>query len=292
MTTLPPPVHAVLESFRAEPSRTWSLIVTIYGDAIVPRGGSLWLGTLLDILAAFDIGDGVVRTAMSRLATDGLLERTRIGRNSFYRLAEKGRAAFTTATERIYFASPKAFDGRLSLAILDTGEDGERQQWSLEASGFGQLVPGVMIAPGKTVHGPAGAILLTAGVEENDARSLAARAWPVGTLARRYRRFVEELGPVADHLDGADALDGLPSLVVRTLLVHQYRRVILRDPLLPEGLLPPDWPGVRARRLCARIYRATLPASEAWLDGNARNEDGPLPAPDQTLAARFGDVVA
>ncbi|MFG1316914.1 phenylacetic acid degradation operon negative regulatory protein PaaX, partial [Xanthobacter autotrophicus] len=35
----------ILDHVRAEPSRTWSIIVTIYGDAIVPRGGSVWLGT-------------------------------------------------------------------------------------------------------------------------------------------------------------------------------------------------------------------------------------------------------
>ena len=28
------------------PVRAWSLIITLYGDAIVPRGGSLWLGAL------------------------------------------------------------------------------------------------------------------------------------------------------------------------------------------------------------------------------------------------------
>ncbi|KGM32376.1 phenylacetic acid degradation protein, partial [Inquilinus limosus MP06] len=99
-------LHRILDSLKAEPSRTWSIIITVYGDAVVPRGGSLWLGTLSAFLHAIDIGDGVVRTAMSRLAADGWLERSRVGRNSFYRLAERGRETFRTATEHIYNAHP------------------------------------------------------------------------------------------------------------------------------------------------------------------------------------------
>src|SRR5262249_25456852 len=45
-------LSALLDRFRASrPVRAWSLIVTLYGDAIVPRGGSLWLGSLTDIMA-------------------------------------------------------------------------------------------------------------------------------------------------------------------------------------------------------------------------------------------------
>jgi phenylacetic acid degradation operon negative regulatory protein len=78
---------AVAHIRERRPLRAWSLIVTIYGDAVVPRGGSLWLGSLLDMMAAFGIGGGVVRTAMSRLAKDGWIERQRIGRQSYYRLS-------------------------------------------------------------------------------------------------------------------------------------------------------------------------------------------------------------
>src|SRR5215471_4203510 len=77
------PLGEILRHLRAEPSRTWSVIITVFGDAIVPRGGSVWLGTLVRFFAALGSNDGVVRTAMSRLAADGWLERSRVGRNSF-----------------------------------------------------------------------------------------------------------------------------------------------------------------------------------------------------------------
>ena len=98
--------NALLTSFeRRRPLRAGSLIVTIYGDAIVPRGGSLWLGSLLDMLAGFGVEPGLVRTAVSRLVADGWFERTRIGKQSYYRLSPWGAAEFATATTRIYRGS-------------------------------------------------------------------------------------------------------------------------------------------------------------------------------------------
>ena len=70
------PAHAretILGGFeKRRPLRAGSLIVTVFGDAIVPRGGSLWLGALLDIMALFGSEAGLVRTALSRLVQDGL----------------------------------------------------------------------------------------------------------------------------------------------------------------------------------------------------------------------------
>ena len=44
---------------------------------------------------------------------------------------------------------------------------------------------------------------------------------------------------------------------MRTLLIHEYRRVLLRDPRLPAALLPLDWPGAAAFALCRDFYRLT-----------------------------------
>jgi phenylacetic acid degradation operon negative regulatory protein len=72
---------------------------------------------------------------------------------------------------------------------------------------------------------------------------------------------------------------------VRILLIHDYRRIVLRDPRLPSGLLPPDWPGLPARALCARLYAALAPASERWLDATSNREGLLQRGPDP--AARF-----
>ena len=66
----PHPLSRIIDQLKREPSRTGSIVITVFGDAIVPRGGVVWLGTLLAFFERLDIESGVVRTAMSRLAAD------------------------------------------------------------------------------------------------------------------------------------------------------------------------------------------------------------------------------
>src|SRR5438045_9726688 len=99
---MPPPLARIIQQLKREPSRTGSIVITVFGDAIVPRGGSVWLGTLLEFFTALDIDSSVVRTAMSRLTADGWFERTKVGPNSFYRLVKRERQTFDYATQHMY----------------------------------------------------------------------------------------------------------------------------------------------------------------------------------------------
>ena len=40
-----------------------SLIVTVFGDALVPHGGTVWLGSLIALMAPFGLNERLVRTA-------------------------------------------------------------------------------------------------------------------------------------------------------------------------------------------------------------------------------------
>jgi phenylacetic acid degradation operon negative regulatory protein len=64
-----------------------SFIVTVYGDAVLPRGEVLSMSSLIEICADVGISENLVRTATSRLVASGRLEGERSGRHSFYRLA-------------------------------------------------------------------------------------------------------------------------------------------------------------------------------------------------------------
>lgn len=270
---------AILSHMRAEPSRTWSLIITLFGDMIVPRGGRLWLGTLLEIFGALEIGGNVVRTAASRLVADGWLERSRVGRNSYYRLAGKGGETVADGARRIYRARPAPWDGAFSMAMTGSAAD----RLALEQAGYAPLSPGVWVGLRPIAVAPAATILLRATTDAGAARRLAAQVWPTQRLAEGYRQFVAAVQPLAAQ----SALSDRDALLGRLLLIHEYRRLVLRDPLLPGALLPEDWPGSAARALCAGLYRRLLPGSERWLDEHALNEGGKLPPPDMPLEERF-----
>lgn len=287
--TASPLLVPILEHLRTRPSRTWSIVITVFGDAVVPRGGSLGVGSLLGIFAGMGIGSGVVRTAMSRLAADGWLQSRRVGRSSFYSLTGKGQDSFAAAAERVYGAAPQEWDGRFHILLTEGGTDQDAARAGLEGAGFGSAGPGVWVAP-ITRQVPAGAaahIQIEGRMSLEAARRLAARVWPLADTAAAYGRFLEAFRPLSDWIGADGQLSDLDALVARILLVHEYRRVVLRDPLLPRALLPENWAGVPARELCRAIYQALLPGSERWLSQNGRTEDGPLPAAEG-LQRRFG----
>ncbi len=271
----------LLAAWRAEPSRTGSLIISVYGDAIAPRGGEVGLADLIELLGGLGIGGGVVRTAVSRLLRDGWLQRHRVGRNSFYQLAKPGRAVFAEAARRIYGPLDTPWGGRLRLALPDAGAD----RAGLEAAGYVLLAPGVLVAPDSAAPPGSDALHLLASAEDDAMRTLAARVWPLTQVADRYTAFLDLFTPLDGNVPCPAPADALRA---RVLLIHEYRRAALRDPHLPAALLPADWPGTAARRLCARLYAALLPGSERALDAMA-NRSGPLPRPGPDLYSRFSD---
>jgi phenylacetic acid degradation operon negative regulatory protein len=233
----------------------------------------------------------VVRTAMSRLASDGWLERDKLGRNSFYRLASKGRRTFDAAVTHVYNPRVADWTGRFELLLITNGADRDTSREALKNAGFGSPLPGVFVAPsGVPVPAAAeAAIRLEVSAEDDSGRRLLAESWPLGRTADAYLKFIRTFEPLRGWIDRGEPLSDCDAFTARILLIHHYRRVVLRDPLLPAVLLPADWPGRGARTLCGEIYRGLLSTSEQWLDQHGRNEAGPLPAAGGELQRRFAD---
>jgi phenylacetic acid degradation operon negative regulatory protein len=357
-TTAARKLSALLQSFeRRRPMRAGSLIVTIYGDAIVPRGGSLWLGSLLELMAGFGVEPGLVRTAASRLVADGWFARTRVGKQSYYRLSDWGAAEFAAATARIYRAAEPPWSGEMEVAIITTPDAGDRAagRERLLRAGWGQAAANVMVrpywqpdeaaflSPGTTgfpsrlwggargggnpdprcsaipptpgsspgqalslphkgggdaaasAPSPSGPparpdefiAMVTRPQSAGTARALARACWQLDRLHAAYGQFLKAFGPVTAEVAEGARLGGAQAFQLRTLLIHDWRRVVLRDPLLPGAMLPEGWPGLRALAVVAGVYPKILGASERWLDRHAVNEDGPLPPAAPALEDRF-----
>jgi phenylacetic acid degradation operon negative regulatory protein len=288
---MPQPLARIVDQLKREPSRTGSIVITVFGDAIVPRGGSVWLGTLLEFFKSLDIDSGVVRTAMSRLAADNWLERHKVGRNSFYRLVRKGHQTFDAATRHIYDPQVSDWTGRFELLLIGNGADRDASREALKNAGFGSPLPGVWVAPSGVPipEEAASAIRLEVSAEDDSGRRLLSESWPLHRTADAYLKFMKSFEPLRGWIGRRERLSDVDAFTARILLIHHYRRVVLRDPLLPGALLPADWPGRAARKLCGEVYRGLLPASEQWLDRHAINENGPLPPAGDELARRFAD---
>jgi phenylacetic acid degradation operon negative regulatory protein len=287
---------------RQRPLRAGSLIVTIFGDSIMPRGGAITLGSLIRLAMPFGLNERLVRTATARLAHEGWVQARRAGKLSEYRLSNGGRERFAEATERIYGEPSASWSGRWSLIVLPTTPAAERRRLRKELTwhGFGELFSGVFAHPEMPMRGlelqmvganlPADALIFEANLADRSAPGrLVDLGWDLKDLAKRYQRFVQRFERADDALR-THPVDPITGFIVRTLLIHEYRRLHLRDPLLPERLLPTDWPGLRAAALCRHIYSRVFAASESYLSAVASHLDGSLPPPDRSVMQRFGGI--
>jgi phenylacetic acid degradation operon negative regulatory protein len=288
---------------RQRPLRGGSLIVTIFGDSIMPRGGAVTLGSLIVLAAPFGLNERLVRTATARLAKQGWLEGRRAGKRSEYHLSHDGRERFAEATRRIYSAPDGHWSGRWTLVILPPMRAAERKELREELiwRGFGELSSNVFAHPeldsrslrarGSPLGPLSKAIIFDAGLADDDApQRLVSLGWDLEDLSMRYQRFAKRFERVLAALRGLRSLDAQACFIVRTLLIHEYRRLHLRDPLLPARLLKVDWPGAHAAALCRDIYARVFAVSEAHLSRAAAQLDGPLPAPDVSVMRRFGGI--
>ncbi|MDB6089886.1 MAG: Phenylacetic acid degradation operon negative regulatory protein PaaX [Gammaproteobacteria bacterium] len=313
---LPMALRALLRQFRRQrPLRGGSILITIFGDAIAPRGGAVTLGSLISLAQPFGLTERLVRTSAARLARDGWLVARRDGRRSEYRLTPTGEDRFAEATRRIYGEIPHSWDGQWTLLVLPplTGRRRQGIRDELRWLGFGQLSPGLFAHPNwslerarsglSRLEGAADALLLKSSSEGIDIdRRLVASGWDLGDLTRRYRRFVDTFTPVEAAVAAGSAprnsggaacaseLDGEAAFVIRTLLIHEYRKIHLQDPLLPPALLPSDWVGAAAHELSRRLYSAVFPAAERYLSNTASTLSEPLPAANTSVHARFAAI--
>jgi phenylacetic acid degradation operon negative regulatory protein len=300
---LPPAVRALLRHFRAQrPLRGGSLLITIFGDAIAPRGGAVTLGSLIRLAAPFGLTERLVRTSVARLAREGWLTAQRRGRRSEYRLTRNGAARFAEATRRIYAENPSVWDGRWTLVLLSGAARAAQVRDELKWLGFGQLTPALFAHPFYTLPeassrlqsmagAPDALLLQSTGADLAVDRVLATRGWDLGELARRYRQFVRRFAPIA-ALPGTAPLPAATAFLVRTLLIHEYRKIHLRDPLLPPALLPTDWVGRSAYELCRELYARLFAGAEGYLSATAHQLQRPLPAANSAAHQRFGGLQA
>ncbi|HEX9586709.1 MAG TPA: PaaX family transcriptional regulator C-terminal domain-containing protein, partial [Bradyrhizobium sp.] len=205
-------------------------------------------------------------------------------------LVKKGRQTFDAATKHIYDPQPSDWTGRFELLLIGNGEDRDASREALKNAGFGSPLPGVWVAPSgvPVPEEAARAIRLEVSAEDDSGRRLLSESWPLDRTADAYLKFMKTFEPLCGWISRRERLTDVDAFTARILLIHYYRRVVLRDPLLPTALLPADWPGRAARQLCGEIYRGLLAASEQWLDRNGTNEAGPLPKAGEELARRFG----
>ena len=288
------------------PPRAKSLVMTLFGDVIRPHGGKLWLGSLIQLLAPFGISDRLVRTSVYRLAEEGWLSAQREGRRSQYTLRPEASQRFEHAYQRIYTPTYLAWDGQWTLifsmpSLMMNSKQRADLRKELLWEGFCALSPTAFLHPNPD-HTILDYILQATQAQSQvyvgklepsqlpqtrPLSQLIQDSWDLAQVASGYGQFIQRFAPALAMLDAGHDYNDELAFVIRTLLIHEFRRIQLHDPQLPIELLPAGWAGKQAYELCRDVYRQVCGKAERYILSTLRAEDEQAPEAAAYFYERF-----
>jgi phenylacetic acid degradation operon negative regulatory protein len=253
-----------------------SLLLTLLGEYVLPRSGSVWQETLVGALECLGYSQQAARQALSRSTREGWLQTARHGRRVRMSLSPGTAQLLRAGAERIYtFGAPWEWDGRWLVVVLRVPEERRAVRHQLRSrlawAGLGSLGGGVWLTP----HVEHERELVTAIGEEpvadavsfvaqfgqiGDPDRLVADAWDLDRVRGQYLAFIEDFSRVRSTNPAA-------CFRQQTLLVHAWRKFPFLDPDLPASLLPARWPRDRAHALFVDRHERWQPAARAYFEG-------------------------
>ena len=241
------PFHTIVTQLTdGHTPRVWSLLVTVFGELAQDEGAQISAPMLRQICALIGIKPEAMRVALHRLRKDGWIGNQRTGRSSAYFLTDWGRAQSAAASPRIY--SAQATVAHAWLVVSDPAQPQDHEGNS-----------GIWLSSN---------LLLTAKALARDDRfctqldnASALPTWMKAKVCDPAMRatadaFLDTLHQVQSDLGAAPALTTLEQATLRILLVHSWRRIILKTPELPDFVYPTDWAGPSCRSQVAHLLKA------------------------------------
>lgn len=192
---------------------------------------------LVRLTADFDIREPTVRVALTRMVSAGDLVRSQDGYRLSDRLLARQRRQDDAINPRV-----RDWDGTwTTLVVTSIGTDARTRaalRTTLQHSRFAELREGVWMRPDNldaTLPTEVTDRVRVLSARDGDSDDLVARLWDLTGWARDSHDLLDEMASAAD----VPARFVVAAAMVRHLLV---------DPVLPEELLPDDWPGAALRQ--------------------------------------------
>lgn len=221
--------------------RVWSIIISLFGDMAQQPKNQISGAALTRIITPMGIKPEAIRVALHRLRKDGWIESARSGRASIHYLTEYGRSQCTAVIPRIYAREPGVPQNWHVLIATDACG-----QAALDEA---LLLPGYIAVNRTTALGSGPKPAKTQDLLALDASNLSLPDWfkaqlfpaDLSSSCATLLRAITEIPAPAPGLESAQIAS------LRTLIVHRWRRVVLRHPDLPASFHPTGWPGDACR---------------------------------------------
>lgn len=206
------------------PPRVWSILVTLFGDIAQSPDSHLSGKAVTAILTELNIKPEAIRVALHRLRNDGWISSRKVGRQSNYALTTWGLEQCAAATPQIY--GPWTTPDRLYLIAPDP-----RERTPVPPDAAVQIAPGLFTSPQlprdeMALHVPIpNAQSLPQWVQE--------KLFPP-ELSDAAQIFGQRVTAFQSHTCDLKSLPPIRVAALRTIIVHEWRRIILRVPDVPD----------------------------------------------------------
>ncbi|OBB35939.1 PaaX family transcriptional regulator C-terminal domain-containing protein [Mycobacterium sp. 852002-51961_SCH5331710] len=193
---------------------------------------------LIRLTADFGIRESTVRVALTRMVSAGDLVRSEDG----YRLSDRLMTRQRRQDDAINPRLRRWEGGWTTVVITSVGTDARARaglRSTLHDGRFAELREGVWLRPDNLDTAlPPEALQRVRVLVARDAEpaELAARLWDLPAWARTGRALLDEIASA-------------PDVPARFAVAAAIVRHLLTDPVLPEELLPDDWPGAALRQV-------------------------------------------
>jgi len=263
------------------PVHARSALFDLYGDHLLRRGSSAPVAALIRLLEPLAIRPPAVRTAVSRMVSQGWLTPVEIGSLAVpgYALTERARVRLDLAGSRIYRTDGE-WDGSWHVRVLAPITERRRRERvrnQLRFLGVAPISDSTWVSTRPSVE--VDQLLLDEGLDavclttsDIGPVPVLLAAFDVESLAEEYAAWLADaqdlvatLGERVGARTGRGS-DDVAAFVVRTELVHSWRKFLFTDPGLPDSLLPREWPGRRAAAFFDQHAAQLLPAADRFID--------------------------
>ncbi|MFI5043893.1 MAG: PaaX family transcriptional regulator C-terminal domain-containing protein [Acidimicrobiales bacterium] len=234
----------------AAPDRPLSARSVVASTLLGTDPPELPAAALVRVGALFDMGEGTIRTALSRMASGGELDRVDDGR---YRLAGDllTRAGIQSVSRA---AAVTTWSGRWRQAIVLAGPRSASERSNLRRAmtrlRHGELRDGVWLRPDNLdpqrwpdAHDIVDEQCRWFAVSPDHDDDLAASLWDLDAWAGRATELRRSMVELVGRLDDGDPTALAPGFIVSAAVLRHFNS----DPLLPRELQPRHWPGDRLR---------------------------------------------
>jgi phenylacetic acid degradation operon negative regulatory protein len=255
------------------------LVVTLMADYTLRTRAWVPSAAIVALLGDANVSRAGARTAISRLARRDVLEGSRDGRHSSYRLTRPAVRHLSAGGRWIAASTVDVarWDGWWTLVAFSLPKEMSVERRALRGQlrwlGYAPFYDGLWISPHEMTAKAAARLAryefaaITVLRARHSERGLAANrhpidAWDIAGIAREYECFSERWRPLLERVRRG-AVGGAEAVHARTEVMDTFRRFPILDPRLPIELLPAPWPRPVVRDLFVEVYDGLAEAAQA-----------------------------